>query len=846
MQGQKHKALIYVGVFAVYVLLTLLMSYPVVARLSTHLIGDGDDMWVHYWNNWWVERALEGENELYHTNLLFHPTGVSLLHQNFAWVNIALWLGLKPLVGGIAAYNLVHLLHIPLCGLSMFLLVRHLTKSDASAFVGGLIFAFLPFRMLDTNHPNMVSTEGFPLLMLFLLRLFEDDSPIRDGLIAGILIALIGYMRWQLLILAAFMIVSYLVYVLFWEHRRWSRRTVAALGLVAIVAGVLMAPGLYPYVREVAQEGVAGELYVLTPEPGKQDLLSYLVPQRQHLLSPLYDEVFVRWSKAAARHTYSAFLGHVVVALAVVAVLRRGRQGGIRFWLGLAVTSFVLGLGPYLRFNRILRENIPLPYQLVGWLPPLRMLGVSLRFNALLGVPLAVLAAYGAQDLRHWLTKRQWGARLARPGIFVLVLGLLILVDYRSIPTSTVSAQVPDFYYELAEEPGDFAIVGLPGKRHHTERYMFYQTVHRRPILGGHVSRLPAEALDFASSVPLIADMYTEVAIDTSLPDISRQLSLLAEADFKYVIIHKDLATEQQLRAWQVYLAIPPRYEDSKVAVYPTQPVVGLDCPVEHDLGKGIALVETSLSSRDVNPDAILEMSVIWGTTASPGENLRLELALVDEEGNVGQTEQFEISPSWPIQEWPANAIVRDDYSFQVEPWPGAGRHTVVASLARAEDGRPVGQPAEVGEVVVHMPDRVFAAPPTERHAQARFGDALRLLGYDLDIDASAANVTLHWKALRRMERSYKFFVHLYEVDDHEIVAQKDVIPYDWGYPTVWWEAEEIVSDEVEVPLDQVPPEVYLLAVGVYDPDAAERLPIFGEQVEVFSRALILQKVSVP
>jgi hypothetical protein len=846
VEGRKHKALVCIVVFVVYVLLTLVMSYPVVARIGTHLIGDGDDMWVHYWNNWWVERVLQGKSDLYYTDLLFHPTGVSLLHQNFAWVNIGLWLGLKPLVGGIAAYNLVHLLHIPLSGLSMFLLVRRLTKSEAVAFVGGLIFAFLPFRMLDTNHPNMVSTEGFPLLMLFLLRLFEDERPIRDGLIAGTVIAVIGYMRWQLLILAAFMVISYLIYVLFWEHRRWNGRRVVALGLMGLIAALLMAPGLYPYVREVAREGVAGELYELTPEPGKQDLLSYVVPQRQHPLSPLYDKVFVRWGNAAARRTYSAFLGHVVVALAVIAVVRQGRQGRIRFWLGLAVLCFVLALGPYLRFNRILYENIPLPYQLIEWLPPVRMLGVSLRFNALLGVPLAVLGAYGAQGLREWIAERRWGDRLARPGVFAALLGLVILVDYVSVPTSTVSARVPDFYYRLAEEPGDFAIVGLPGKRHHTERYMFYQIVHGHPILGGHVSRLPAEALDFASSVPLIADMYRELAINTELPDISRQLSLLAEANFKYVIIHKDLATEQQLNAWRSYFAIEPRYEDEAVVVYPTEPVVGVDCPVERELGNGMVLVESSLSPQEVSPDAMLEMDVIWGTTVAPGENLRLELALVNEEGRVGQTEQFEISPSWPVAEWPANAIVRDSYTLQVEPWPGAGKQIVVARLIRAEDGQPVGHEAGVGEVVVHMPERVFSVPPMEREVDAQFGDALQLLGYDLDVDAAAADVTLHWKALRRMEKSYKFFVHLYDVDTRDIVAQKDVVPYDWGYPTVWWEAEEIISDEIRVPLDGVSSGEYLLAAGAYDPDTKERLPISGEGLNVLSGALILQRVSVP
>jgi hypothetical protein len=259
-----------------------------------------------------------------------------------------------------------------------------------------------------------------------------------------------------------------------------------------------------------------------------------------------------------------------------------------------------------------------------------------------------------------------------------------------------------------------------------------------------------------------------------------------------------------------------------------------------------MVLIETSLSTQDVAPDVMLEMELVWGATYAPGEDLLLELSLVDEEGRVGQVEHFEISPSWSTEVWPTNAIVRDRYAFQIEPWPRAGDQALVARLVRAGDGRPVGQEAEIARVVMHVPERVFVAPPVDRTVEARFGDALLLLGYDLSVDADAMDVILHWKALRRMERSYKFFVHLYDVMSGDIVAQKDVIPYDWQYPTVWWEANQVVSDRVPVSLDEVLSGTYQLGVGVYDAQTEDRLGISGEGLSVASGALILQKVTVP
>ena len=96
------------------------------------------------------------------------------------------------------------------------------------------------------------------------------------------------------------------------------------------------------------------------------------------------------------------------------------------------------------------------------------------------------------------------------------------------------------------------------------------------------------------------------------------------------------------------------------------------------------------------------------------------------------------------------------------------------------------------------------------------------------------------------MDRSYKFFVHLYDLEDGELVAQKDVIPYNWQYPTVWWKANEVVSDQVRVPLETVPAGTYHLAVGIYDSETLDRLDIQGDGLSVISEALVLREVTVP
>ena len=151
---------------------------------------------------------------------------------------------------------------------------------------------------------------------------------------------------------------------------------------------------------------------------------------------------------------------------------------------------------------------------------------------------------------------------------------------------------------------------------------------------------------------------------------------------------------------------------------------------------------------------------------------------------------------------------------------------------------RPLPWPGWLFQVIVPSDQASFSTP---QHATSEtFGQDLRLLGYDVAQDAEALRLTLHWRAERRMSHYYKFFVHLFVPDTLELVAQADVVPRDWTYPTTWWEAGEVVSDEIILPLEGVPGGWYALAVGVYTPDEGRLLTgdgadrfILGEEVVV-------------
>jgi len=812
-------------ILLIYCLITLIMTYPVVLRLNTHLVGFGDDMWVHYWNNWWVKKTLADGGDLYSTNLLFYPEGASLLYHNFGWLNIAAWLAVEPLAGGVAAYNLVHLLNIALCAFTMFLLARHLLDSDGPAFVAGLVHGFWPYRLSNYGHPNTVSTQWLPLVILCTILLIKAKKPLPYILLLGLSMALTGLSRWQMLLPATIGILLYLLGSFLTGRERWSWALASRFALAALATVLLIAVPFYPLARDLMLDVSTARANMDVPVGTETDVLNYIVPPINHPLVTLFRKTdFVNWRTARTQSTpvrmpVSYFVGYGVLILVGVAVVQRRSEA--RPWVILGLTAFFLALGPLLRFNRRTYPGIPMPYRLVGWLPPMRLLRKPHRFNILLALPVAILAAHGAavvkERLRRWEILAVW-----------VVLPALVLFDYVSLPAATVAAHTPEYDRILAGEPGDFALVELPADRQASEYHMFCQTVHGRPLLTGHISRLPPDALDFVSSVPLLDGIYQTGSFDTTLPDLTRQLSLLADAGFRYLILHKnpDLTSPDELIVWRRYLIVSPRYEDEDVVVYSTRPEVGNDCRLQIQLADGIGLVESDLSEERVSPGSVSELQAIWGTTAPLTDDLQLEVRLMDRSADITQQELFDIFPSWPTGEWPADTILRDEYALSIEPRLPAGEYTVTVQLVDSEGDQAVGQAASVGQLIMEAPQKTFSAPPLSHQAEAEFGDVLRLLGYDLRVQQEKASLTLHWRALRRMETSYKFFVHLVHARSDDLAAQADVVPHDWSYPTTWWEANEVVSDRIDLPLDDVSRGIYNLWIGVYIPDTGQRLDV--------------------
>jgi hypothetical protein len=818
----------------VYIALTLFMTYPVVVRLGSHYIGSGSDMWIFHWNDWWLRKCLLEWRNPFHTTWMFYPSGVSLVYHNFAWLNTLMWLPISPLVGPIAAYNIIFILNLALGGVSMYALARYLVRDPRAAFVAGLVFAFWPFRLQHFNRPNLISTGWIPFFFLFLIRTVREDRKWRAGLLAGLFLGLTGLSRWLHLALTGVLAIIYVVYSLVCERHEWDGRTLGAMVLTVLVALLMVAPfGVPMVVAQIQGAGEAKDLYVERAEKGT-DLIGYFVPERGH-------PVFQRWlTRLWAQMGQESFFGYAALLLVIYGISHARRRAA--FWGLIAAGLFVFSLGAVLRVGGQI-YRLPMPYSLIQSSLFAGLIREPRRLSMLLGLPMAALVAYGVEGLVG-LVRKRWGSRFVWVGT-VLLSGLL-LFEYLHFPYPTVQPAVSPFYLELAREPDHFGLLELPmGATTPAKFYMYYSTIHGKPLVEGHVSRTPEDAYHFIDSLPLTYHLHQCNEIPEELGDISRQLRALADSNVRYLILHPSLAKAGQVAGWREWLFVEPTYEDQQIIVYNTSLRYGRDFQLANEIGDGVGVAEAFFSTDTLSQHDLLGVTVTWGAYKAPERNWTAYLALVDPSGLEAQRSDFEPCQGWPTSEWGQDAVARGRSMLQVDPFIKGGTYKVVVGLVDSISGTEVGEPLIVGQVEVRSVERTFQIPKMEVANGATFGTDLRLLGYDLQQIGETTVVTLHWQALRRMDLSYKFFIHLYDIESGDIIAQADVIPRDWTYPTTWWEAGEVVSDEIQ--LASVVPGQYQLAVGVYDPKTGERLCVqdYGDLV-VVSDSLILQKVTVP
>jgi hypothetical protein len=272
-----------------------------------------------------------------------------------------------------------------------------------------------------------------------------------------------------------------------------------------------------------------------------------------------------------------------------------------------------------------------------------------------------------------------------------------------------------------------------------------------------------------------------------------------------------------------------------------------------------------SLLLADMREIQLLGYALSTQEAPRPGEEVALPLywqAKRDVKGDYGlllhlrdETDEFvlgEVSrltgDAYPTTGWRKGEIVRGWYDFALPADILPGEYRLVAEMIDMATGKPLKE-TELGGLRIQDRPRRFEVPSIQHPLESNLGDKVEFLGYGLSAGPLTAgetlSLTLYWRALDRMETSYKVFTHLLGEDNH-IWGQEDDIPGQGALPTTGWVKGEVVLDEYEIVINEgAPGGKYRLKIGMYDPLTGERLPVVGEGGKVEGDGVFLGEIQI-
>jgi hypothetical protein len=313
----------------VYAAIALVMTWPLAAGITRDVAWDlGDsvlNMWILAWDCEQIRGILQGHyshlRHFFDANI-FHPAPLTLAYSEHLVPQAIEIFPIYALTKNpILCYNLLFLSTFVLSGLGMFLLAREVTGSTTAAVVGGLLFAFAPYRIPQSSHLQVLSSQWMPFAMYGFRRYFEGG---RTRALIGATTAVVlqglssGY---YLLYFSPFA----LIYVV-WEMRRKGRLkdrgTWLALVAAGAVAAVVIAPFVIPYVRASRELELSRSLSETTRLSA--DVYSYVTASTaQRFWGPRIADVF-------PKREGELFPGAMPLLLALVGILATARTANIR------------------------------------------------------------------------------------------------------------------------------------------------------------------------------------------------------------------------------------------------------------------------------------------------------------------------------------------------------------------------------------------------------------------------------------------------------------------------------------------------------------------------------------
>jgi hypothetical protein len=345
------------------------------------LVGHGERVMFH------------GDNPFFSTRINV-PDGVNMMANTSV---LALSLPVAPITHFLGVgVSIVLLLTLGLAGTAAawyFVLSRHLVRSRAAAYVGGLWCGFAPTMVSHANgHINFVSQFVVPFIVWQVLRLREPGRVVRGGVTLALLIILQMFINEETLLFTALALGVFVVAYAAMAPgaaRAVARPVLAGVGVAFVLASAVLA---YPlWFQFFGPRNYHGQPF--EPDAYVTDLLSLGAFARQSLAG---NGAVARVLSVSATED-NAFFGLPILIMLVVAMMVLWRSVPARATAVVGIVLVVVSMGPRLRVAGEY-TGIELPFGLISRIPIIDLVSVT-RFAMVTATVVGVLLALAADRM---------------------------------------------------------------------------------------------------------------------------------------------------------------------------------------------------------------------------------------------------------------------------------------------------------------------------------------------------------------------------------------------------------------------------------------------------------------
>lgn len=653
-------------------LFSLLLTWPLLPHLLTHVPGDGIDDPALAWNLWWardswVNRAGQA-GDLVHNVFagdgMFYPAGINLAFYTLTILNGALSIPLQLAGSVILASNLLLLSSFVIGGFGAYLLALEvagggwqvaggksrpatphpspatsLSHLRLAAFLAALLYAFASSKLFYAalGQFNVASSQWLPFVVLYLVRSLRSPWRWRDGAMLGLFLVLqtwaeltFGTFAVLLVALVALLVGGWQVITrLKVEGSRLRlqpstfnvQRATFNLFLAALLFAISLLPFLAAMLPELRAEGdflVEGSGF---SDIFSADLVGIFFPTQLH---PIFGGIIRAISADSALRPDGAqfqvnkgqhlYFGYVALALAVMGLRTHRRQVWVWLVAGLTLFFTLAALGPSLRVNGS-DTGIPGPFLLLLRIPFFQANRYPSRYSVLILLGLSVLVALGAAALLQRL-------RPERRTLAAVLLAGLLLFEHLSVPLPLSDFRLPPAYTAVVADPRPGALLDLPaGWRNGFNVFgksdviimfeQWYQTFHGRPLLGGNTSRNPESKFQYFLEHPVIGVLAALQNGRPVPPDDLRRAQVLAPGLLRFLNVHTVLVHRDK---------VPADFEAALVQLFPLDLVDAQDGIARYEARWPDERQTVSLTPADAELPGYLAQgwgaAVQWGVRA--------------------------------------------------------------------------------------------------------------------------------------------------------------------------------------------------------------------------------------